>query len=256
MKGFASIIMDIREIGESDLLVTFFTREKGKLKGIAKGAKRSKKRFFNCLDLFCLVLMEMEKRKNRDISFLHSCKLIQPFNRIREDYRAFVLASYMIELADILFPVGVPDESMFCILESSLNMLQEKQNYEFILTNYEAKAMFIGGYGINLDRCQNCGRAYQGKGNGVFLAYKGGIICLNCIKNVRPLLTLEPDTINTLKTLQSPFSSLDDIQVDYKIISRIRKVLNLHITYILGSKLKSKRFIDALFPLSRVPSGS
>lgn len=256
LKQFVSIIMDILEIGESDLLVTFFTKEKGKLKGIAKGAKKSRKRFFNCLDLLCLVFMESEIRKNKDLHFLHSCKLIEPFTKIREDYKAFVIANYMIELMDRLFPIEVPDEYMFDTLETSLRMLQERRDYELILANYEAKAVFIGGYGIDLDRCQNCGRAYQGKGNGAFLAYKGGIVCFNCIKNTHSLIILQPETINALKILQSPLSSLNDVHIDHNSISKIRNVLNLHIAYILGSKrLRTKRFIDSLFPVSQASAG-
>ena len=53
-----AIIMRIREFGESDLLVTFFTPDKGQLKGVAKGARKSRKRFVNCLDVFSLVNLE------------------------------------------------------------------------------------------------------------------------------------------------------------------------------------------------------
>jgi DNA repair protein RecO (recombination protein O) len=55
MKTYTShaIIMRTKEFGETDLLVTFFTQDKGRLKGIAKGARKSRKRFVNCLDVFC-----------------------------------------------------------------------------------------------------------------------------------------------------------------------------------------------------------
>ncbi len=251
-KRFSSIIMDMIELRESDLLVTFFTKEKGKLKGIAKGAKRSKKRFFNCLDLFCFVDMELENKKNKDLWFLHSCKLIEPFNKIRENYTSYVLASYMIELIDILFPIGVTDELMFKTIVKSLNMLHNKYNCELVLINFEAKIMSIGGYRINLERCQNCGRPYQGKGKGVFVAYKGGIVCLKCFRHKYDSVLLEPEAIQNLRFLQSPYSSINTMKIKKSILSQIKEVLKLHIEFTLGNKLRSKRFIDSLFPLSPI----
>lgn len=246
IKQSLSIIMDVKETGESDLLVTFFSKEKGKLKGIAKGAKRSKKRFFNCLDLFYLVRIEFESKKDRDLCFLHSCKLINPFTKIREDYKAFTIANYMMELTNILFPVGVSDELMFHIIVNSLEILDKGDNYELARIDFEAKAMSIGGYRINLEKCQNCGRLYTGKGKGVFLPHKGGMVCLRCIKNSHPFILMEPKVINTLKIIQSPFFSIDTLknQIDYSTIEKIKDILSLHIGYILGSKLKTKKFID------------
>jgi DNA repair protein RecO len=55
-----AIIMRVKDVGESDLLVTFFTPQRGRLKGVAKGARKSRKRFVNALDLFSLVTMDIQ----------------------------------------------------------------------------------------------------------------------------------------------------------------------------------------------------
>ncbi len=250
IKLFSAIIMDIKEIGESDLLVTFFSKEKGKLIGIAKGAKRSKHRFFNCLDLFCLVSMELELKKNKDICFLHSCKLIESFANIRESYTCFVIASYIIELANLLFPVGVSDEVMFDLISKSFVLLHKRFAPEKVLINYEAKAMSISGYRINLEKCQVCGRTYRGEGSGAFLVYKGGITCLRCIRNPANLIIMQPEEIKILRLLQSSSFEIShiDIELNPSMLRRIRNILQMHISYILGTRLKTKKFIDSLFP--------
>jgi DNA repair protein RecO (recombination protein O) len=247
--ALSAIVMDTKEIWESDLLVTFFTKEKGKLTGIAKGAKRSKRRFFNCLDLFCLVSVELELKKNSNICFLHSCKLIEPFTNIRKSYTCFVTANYMIELASLLFPLGVTDDNMFQLIRDSFTLLNKGFDPEKVLVNYEAKAMSIGGYRINLEKCQVCGRTYKGEGSGAFLVYKGGIICLRCVKSSSCLIIMHPQEIKMLRLLQSPsFRIESDTQLTPSTLKKIRNVLQLHITYILGNRLKTKRFIDSLFP--------
>ncbi|MFC1841291.1 DNA repair protein RecO, partial [Thermodesulfobacteriota bacterium] len=90
-----AIIMRVREFGESDLLITFFTPDRGKMNGIAKGAKRSKSRFVNCLDIFSLVSLEYSIKRNSSLHFIHSGKLIDAFPGLRKNYRTLIQASYM-----------------------------------------------------------------------------------------------------------------------------------------------------------------
>ena len=101
--------MRVREIKESDLLVTFFAREKGLLRGVAKGARRSLKRFVNCFETFSLVNLEYETRGEDKPCFLHSGKLQHAFQGLRTDFTALSKASYMIELTELLFPPGVSE---------------------------------------------------------------------------------------------------------------------------------------------------
>jgi DNA repair protein RecO (recombination protein O) len=104
-----AIIMRHRELGESDLVVSFFTPTGGVMRGVAKGARRSKVRFVNCLDHFCLVNLEFDTKGKGDLSFIKSGKLIEPFPKMRRDFSAVSVASYAVELAEVLFPMGKGD---------------------------------------------------------------------------------------------------------------------------------------------------
>ena len=100
----SAIIMRVKEFGESDLLVTFFTKDNGRLKGIAKGARRSRKRFVNCLDIFSLVNIEYGRKRKGDLYFIHSGRLIDAYPGLRADFSTLSKASFMVELTEILFP--------------------------------------------------------------------------------------------------------------------------------------------------------
>jgi DNA repair protein RecO (recombination protein O) len=79
--------------GESDLIVTFYSREFGKIKGIAKGAKRSKKRFANVFEPFSLTHI-IFSRNNRDmLAFIESCDIINHYAAIRQDLEKTMAAS-------------------------------------------------------------------------------------------------------------------------------------------------------------------
>ena len=112
---------------ESDLIVTFYSHDFGKLKGIAKGAKRSKKRFANVFEPFSLTNI-IFTRKSRDmLAFIESCDIIDHYHAIRQDMEKTLIASYFIDLTDHFSPEGKNNEKVFQLLQDFLIMLgQEK----------------------------------------------------------------------------------------------------------------------------------
>ena len=70
------IILGSRVYGEADQLVTLYTPSQGKLRALAKNAKRSKKRFMNCLDDYGLVQVELVRKTGRGLDLLDSCRLL------------------------------------------------------------------------------------------------------------------------------------------------------------------------------------
>ncbi len=239
-----SIITRTWEFGETDLLVSFFTADRGRLKGVAKGARKSSRRFANCLDSFCLTRLEYERKSGRDLYFLHSGKLIHGFPGLRTDFHALSLASYMVELAETLFPLGVVEPRMFTLLKNAFSALAGDTKKEQLRVFFEAKALALGGYGINFERCCDCGRSYAGEGRAVFKQKKGGIACLKCEKESARLPGLDPDAARELDQIQT--TPLDDAQratLTDTMMDEMKKVLRLHLRYSLGKELKTARYL-------------
>ena len=240
-----AIMMRIKGLGESDLLVTFFTSDRGRLKGVAKGAKRSKKRFANCLDLFCLTSLEYELKRKGSLYFLHSGKLIDAFPGLRSDFSSLSLASYMVELTEILLPLGVADTKMFELLKSSFFAIGKGKRKDLLRIQFEARAMTLGGYGIDLDKCCHCGRKYTGEGRAVFKSSKGGIACLKCQQESKLSPGLDHDTVKGLKTIQSdPWNEVETFNFSDEMIREIESVLKLHMEYRIGRRLKTAEYLE------------
>ena len=239
-----SIITRTWEFGETDLLVSFFTADRGRLKGVAKGARKSSRRFANCLDSFCLTRLEYERKSGRDLYFLHSGKLIHGFPGLRTDFHALSLASYMVELAETLFPLGVAEPRMFTLLKNAFSVLSGDMKKEQLRIFFEAKALTLGGYSINFERCCDCGRSYAAEGRAVFKQTKGGIACLKCEKESARLPGLDPDAARGLDQIQT--TPLDDAQgapLTDTMMDEMKKVLRLHLHYSLGKELKTARYL-------------
>jgi DNA repair protein RecO (recombination protein O) len=239
-----AIIMRVNECGESDLLVTFFTPHRGLLKGIAKAGRKSRKRFVNCFGSFSLVSLEYLIKRERDLAFLHSGKLINGYQGLRADFSLMSKASFMIELTQILFPSGVSDRSVFELLERCLARLDAGDPSELTLLLFEARVMTLGGYEISLGKCAVCGRSYQGEGMAVFEPEKGGIACMKCEQASahHPLMT--PEAVNFLKRLQiGSLYAEEPQQPPGEAFQQVRNVLKLHRDYRLEQGLRTSKYL-------------
>jgi DNA repair protein RecO (recombination protein O) len=240
-----AIIMRIKEFGESDLLVTFLTPDAGRLRGVAKGALRSRKRFVNCLDAFSLVNLEYSPSRNSDLQFINSGKLIDAFPGLRNNFAILSKAGYMLELTEILFPQEMPDRGIFELLIKSFHVMEKGEMTNIIPQAFEFIAMSYGGFRINLERCSNCGRDYTGAGAAVFRPEKGGISCMKCRQVTALTPKLSPDTIKFIRMLYTKSTAiLDELNADEKILSEIKPVLKLHREYHLGRQPKTASYLE------------
>lgn len=212
---------------------------------MAKGARRSRRRFANCLDLFCLVELEYSPRKRGDVGFLHGCRLLEGFPCIRKEFLSLTLAAYMVEVTEVLFPLEVAEERMFRLLTRSLALLDKGTPLGPLRTAFLAGALALAGFGIDMARCTRCGRPYKGEGEALFEVEKGGISCARCGAEAPPSIVLPPEAGRMLRRLQEaesedlpPLLSLD-IPWD-----RIRAALEAHMDYRVGRRPKSARYLD------------
>jgi len=244
-KKSEAIILRTKDFGESDLLVTLFSSLYGNLKGVAKGARRSSKRFVNSLNIFSLVNLEFRERRSGDLVWLDSCELIDGFPGIRSDYNLLLRASYMVEMTEILFPLNVPSSEMFRLLRFALNSISSKRDIEETMIMFQVQAMKIGGFGINISKCGLCGRPYTGEGRALFHPASGSIVCLACERESALSPGMEPNTVRVLAHLQSPDLSLSNtLQSDRDVLGELNRVLMAHIEHRLGKRLKSARYFS------------
>ena len=244
-KKSEALILRTIDYGESDLIVTFFSTRFGTLKGVAKGARRSSRRFVNSLNIFSLVNVEFTEKKKIDLVWLDSCELIDSFPGVSSEYNLLSKASYMIEATEALFPLNMPSTEMFRLLKNALTLISDKQYIKEIITIFQARAMKISGFAINLTRCGKCGRSYKGKGRALFCTEKGSILCMACEKETALLLGMEPETVRTLKQIQlsdPPYPSIPAFSEE--TFMELKKVLIAHTEYHIGKKLKSARYLN------------
>jgi DNA repair protein RecO (recombination protein O) len=122
----AGFVLKSLAYGESDLIITFYSRDFGKISGIAKGAKRSRKRFANVFEPFSQIALIFSRKSRDTLALIESCEIIDHYAAIRADLEKTLTASYFIELADAFSPEGKANDRLFVLLADFLDWLAGK----------------------------------------------------------------------------------------------------------------------------------
>ena len=135
-----------QHVTESSLIVTWYTREFGKLKTIAKGARRPKGPFQGKIDLFYVDELLFMPSKSSDLHLLHDCFLEQPHKALRERMESFAAASYVCELLELATEREDPNPELFDLLLATLNALESNARPEPMILWFELHLLAAIGW--------------------------------------------------------------------------------------------------------------
>jgi DNA repair protein RecO (recombination protein O) len=237
-----AIILTVREYGEADLLVTFLTPEHGPLTGIAKHARKSRRRFAHCLEPLSRVVFFLSPRSTRDLEFLQKGELVRSFPSLRRDLKRLGVAAVLSEVAGRL--AGPPDalQEIFATLEDALTLLEQGSPADSLLPAFLLHLLGLGGYRPRLHHCGGCGAEPEPPLS--FSLPRGAIFCGACRREAPgPLLPLNPGAWKLLRLAQDlPRDKLSRLRFPSQQRDQSLGIFRAFLRYHLGSDLKSWSF--------------
>jgi DNA repair protein RecO (recombination protein O) len=196
-----AIILRTRDHGESDRLITFLASGQGKLTGIAKGARRSKKRFVHTLEPLSLVIMTYVERTSTALVRIDASSLKNPFTALRQDLARLGYASLGCELALELAPEREANPALFALVSQYLHRLEAGDDPETLALLFEARILTLSGFGPNLQHCARCGQEPAPPGPWSFSVSQGALLC-PAHRSGAGVSSLSPGTILLLRQAQ------------------------------------------------------
>lgn len=237
-----AIVIRSLHYGESDKIITFFTRDFGKLKGIAKGARRSKKRFQNVLGLFSHLRLIFFDREGMGLVRVESGDLLHPFPKIREDLKKIYYGNYYLELTNEMAEEREASPQAFDLLLSFLFDLETTEAKEEQLRMFETRMLSLHGYRPNLVRCGECKRNWDDLGEGgmaFFSLGKGTLVCDRCSRGWQDLFPLSLGTARLIDRIsQTELAKLNRLKFTPQALTESRELLPKFIRYQTGKELK------------------
>lgn len=174
------MVIGRRALGESDRLVDFYTQEFGKLRGVAKSARRARSRFGSALELFTLGELVFFDNARSDLVRVDHFDIVAPFVEVREDLDRLGHGAWAVECVSRLSADRDPHPALFRLLVRDLKALRASRRPSWTSVCFALRAIDLLGHRPRIDRCLACGRSYPFV-EAALDASLGGLVCGRCL---------------------------------------------------------------------------
>jgi DNA repair protein RecO (recombination protein O) len=172
------VVLRTTPLRESDLLVVLYTDRHGRVSAVARGARRSRRRFAGALSLLVLARYQLGRRPRGELWGLDSAEVVREWTQLSSDVVAVAHASYVAELVDALLPAESPEPEALDLIVALWDALAAGGPSPGALRAVEIALLDLAGHRPAIDRCAACGGEL---GDGaVFDPRRGGAICRAC----------------------------------------------------------------------------
>ena len=236
-----AIILRHLDYGEADRIVTFFTAEHGVLKGFARGARKSRKRFGAALEPFAQVRLHWSPPRSGELATLREADLVDLRAGLRSDLVALALAGYGCELSAALLGDHPGQERGFALLRAFLDHLAGGGAGPEARLLFELRLLEVAGYIPHLLHCAECGGALA-EGGVAFDAARGGSLCTACGPG---RVRVDLLTIGTLaRVLRGPLETFAGVRLSPRTLAEGAALVGNALREHLHQPLRSLAFLD------------
>lgn len=223
-----AIILKHSDIGEADRLLTMYTPQRGKIRAVAKGARRPGSKLAGHLEPF--TLSRLMVAKGRQFDYVAQAQTLRSFQEIRDNLTLLGHACYLAELVDRFSEEQIGNQALYDLLLSALENLAQARDLGLLLRYFELHLLELVGYRPELYRCLSCKSELQPITN-AFSPAAGGVLCPRCAAGEASRWEISVDALKCLRYLQAN---------DYPQASRLRltPVLRRELATILGETLR------------------
>lgn len=230
------VVLKTTPYGETNKIITLFTKEWGKIGVMARGAKKPNSKLASCTQVFTVGTFLIQL--SRGLGTLHQGESIQSMRRLREDIYLTSFASYLVELTDKGIDERKPTLEIYDHLILSLQYLQEEYDPDIIKTIFEVKMLPVLGLKPILHHCANC---QSTEGTFAFSVRENGFICHRCFEIDPYRIPISSATTRLLSQFaRIKLEQIGSINVKEKTKAELDLVMDQYYETYTGLYLKSK----------------
>lgn len=237
-----AIVLRHADWGEADRLVTLYSREQGKLRAVAKGARKITSRKAGHLEPFTQAKLQLSR--GRDLFIVTQADTLDAYLPLRENLILTGNASYVVELLDrFVYEQEGANPTLFRLLADTLKRLAEGEDTWLAVRYYEMRLLDFLGFRPQLFECANCGREIQAEDQ--FFSFNlGGVICPRCGQGLPHLKPISVETLKYLRHFQrSGYGEAARARPSQEVRGEAENLMQAYFTYLLERELNSPGFL-------------
>ena len=241
------LVLKHRDMGESDRLVTVFTKEYGKLVVSVRGARKTKTKLGGHMEP--LVYGDYLIIRGKTLDSVIQGQILIPFQTIKNDLKKMAESIYVADLVDHFLQDADPQPGILDLTLSILNELEAvDSNGDLIIRIFEVKLLEETGFSPVLQTCADCGMEMNPlRGQKYpFSAASGGLLCSECsLSHSNWLRSITGDTLLLMNYIRSTeVSKLVELVIDGDWLSELESVSRWYISYIVDKPIEALVFLD------------
>ena len=248
LEKIEAFIIKTQDYGETNKIVTLFSKKYGKFSAMARGAKKMKSRMAAVTQPFIYgeYLIYMNQK---GLSTIQQGDVLDSFRLIREDIMKTAYAAYISELIDKLLDPHHPDYYVYDQFLETLKWISEDRDIEIAIMMFELKLFEKGGFAPIVNQCVRCGRQDHLVS---FSIREGGLLCNHCVPNDVESIRL-PNAVAKLLNIftNARIERIGTVSVKSENKELLRKILDTYYDQYGGYYLKSKRVLIQLKQLEQ-----
>lgn len=240
-----ALVIRLADFSETSRVVTFFTREFGKVSALAKGARRLKSSFEAALDLLTACRIVFLRKSSASLDILTEAQLISRFRPAGRNLTGLYGGYYVAELLSGLTEDYDPHPVLYDESVQALSRLSHDDDPRLSLLRFELVLLREIGQLPAFDVCVNCGAPATEKKPYGFWVSQGGVICPQCRNEEFDRNVIQPGTLAVLRRLAADSRvSVDRLQVSPAQYGEMRRVMTTAVTHVLGRRPRMQRYLD------------
>ncbi|HEY3198649.1 MAG TPA: DNA repair protein RecO [Nitrospirales bacterium] len=234
------IVLKSRKWGEADRIVTFFTLKYGKVRGVARGARRMKNRFGSALEPFVCCDLNLFEKHGDSMYRVSQADIRQSFYTLRDSLEKIGAAARLANLAGAVTADGDAVPKIFHALLEGFYAIAESRDPSHSAALYEVEILRFAGYLPRLDRCTSC-QSQQSGGAWFFSPRWGGTLCTLCARR-EPMAcpAVSPACLAFFRqALKMDPALLPRLKPGPSIRQELREVIELYVECVAGRRMSS-----------------
>jgi DNA repair protein RecO (recombination protein O) len=239
-----AVVLKRTDFGEADRLLTLYSLDQGKIKAIAKGARKPQSRKTGHVELF--MRSNFLFAKGRDMNIITQAEMVEAYPALRADLVRTTYASYAVELLDRFTVEEDQHTGLYRLIAKALSWLATCEDVLLVARFYELRLLSLTGFQPQLFYCVSCGDPIAEQDQ-FFSAELGGLLCPNCHHTDGRAQPITAVAVKVLRYLQThPWDTVKALRLQRAVHTELEQMMHYYLTYILERNLKSVDFLHRL----------
>lgn len=244
-----AIVVKTQPFRTSSLIVTFFTRDFGKIRGLAKGVRLERETRGGLYELFSHLEIVYYEKTRSDLHLVSEAFLLDSYEPLRGRLDSIAYASYFAELVDELTEIQDPHPKIFDLLDFSFQYLASLPGHR-LARLFEIKLLNEIGWLPYLEGCLICRKPVPEKG--FFSARQGALLCVDCAKAHPDALPLNREPLAAMRYyIQNDLEHAIKMVMSQTAEVELEKLMSRFLMDRLAKPFKSRTFMDKVAPAFR-----